>query len=89
MYVCMYVYMYVYIHIYIYIYSRTRFLRAILSKGLITAETLRRFVEAIENMGQQHEGARLVARAWVDAEFKKRLMQDGNRAAAEIGIDAV
>jgi hypothetical protein len=56
---------------------------------LITTDTLRRFVEAIESMGQQHEGARLVARAWVDAEFKQKLLNDGNTAAAELGIDAV
>ena len=31
-------------------------------------------------------GARVVARAWVDAEFKARLLQDGTKAIAELGF---
>lgn len=30
----------------------------------------------------------MVARAWVDADFKARLLEDGNAAARELGIDA-
>jgi nitrile hydratase len=33
-------------------------------------------------------GARLVARAWVDPEFKARLLSDTKAAAQELGIDA-
>jgi nitrile hydratase subunit alpha len=32
-------------------------------------------------------GARVVARAWFDPGYKERLLQDGNAAAAELGID--
>jgi nitrile hydratase subunit alpha len=32
-------------------------------------------------------GARLVARAWTDAEFKARLLSDANAAIAELGLD--
>ena len=36
-----------------------------------------------------HEnGARLVARAWVDPAFKERLLSDTKEAAAELGVDA-
>ena len=33
------------------------------------------------------DGARLVARAWVDAEFKQRLLADARSAALELGLD--
>ena len=33
------------------------------------------------------DGARLVARAWVDPEFKERLLQDARAAALELGLD--
>ena len=32
-------------------------------------------------------GSRIVARAWVDPEFKKRLLADGTAACKELGID--
>ena len=31
-------------------------------------------------------GARVVARAWVDPEYKERLLQDGTKAIAELGF---
>ena len=34
-----------------------------------------------------HRGARVIAHAWVDPEFRKRLLADGKRAVAEFGID--
>ena len=33
-------------------------------------------------------GARIVARAWTDPEFKARLLANGNAAAQELGIMA-
>ena len=33
-----------------------------------------------------HNGARVVARAWVDADFKARLLRDGSAAVAEMGF---
>jgi nitrile hydratase subunit alpha len=41
----------------------------------------------IEAAGSPANGARLVAQAWVDPEFKSRLLSDTNAAAAELGID--
>src|SRR5262249_14879845 len=33
------------------------------------------------------DGARIVARAWVDPEFKQRLLEDAREAALELGLD--
>ena len=32
-------------------------------------------------------GAKMVARAWVDPEYKARMLADGNKAAEELGLD--
>lgn len=32
-------------------------------------------------------GSRLVARAWLDPAFRSRLLEDGNAAVAELGLD--
>ena len=32
-------------------------------------------------------GAKMVARAWVDPEYKQRMLTDGNAAAEEVGLD--
>ena len=54
-------------------------------KGIFTATDVRR---QIEDMDGRHagQGARMVARAWLDAEYKKRMLADGTQAAEEIGI---
>ena len=39
-----------------------------------------------DRIGPTH-GARVVARAWVDSEFKQRLLADGVAACKEMGID--
>jgi nitrile hydratase len=55
-------------------------------KGLISTDEVRRKVE--ENDGVSwHQGSRVVARAWADAEYKKRLLADAKSAAKELGID--
>jgi nitrile hydratase len=70
----------------------TQFAKAViqimLDKGLFTAEELTKAVSAFENLGTNLQGARLVARAWTDPQFKERLLKDANNAAAEIGIGA-
>ncbi|MCW8386488.1 thiocyanate hydrolase subunit gamma [Fluoribacter dumoffii] len=57
-----------------------------IEKGLFSADDHRRFVEWYESIGPMG-GARVVARAWVDPEFKKRLLKDGVAACLEMGID--
>src|SRR5438876_7320924 len=58
----------------------------LIEKGVLTAEAVRRGVEDIEDRTPAL-GARLVARAWVDPDFKSRLLADAPAAARELGID--
>jgi nitrile hydratase subunit alpha len=58
----------------------------LLEKGILSAEEVRRQVENMDNRNPQ-VGARVVARAWLDAGFKQRLLADGNAALTEMGID--
>ncbi len=55
-------------------------------KGIITTDEVRRKVEENEGISP-HQGSRVVVRAWVDPEYKKRLLEDGKAAAEELGID--
>jgi nitrile hydratase len=59
---------------------------ALVEKGLLATDAVDTFLEGIEqNMGP-HNGARVVAKAWVDAEFRERLLADGSAAVAELGL---
>jgi nitrile hydratase len=55
--------------------------------GHLTQEEIARAQEKIDAW-DPGRGAEVVARAWTDADFKKRLLEDGNAALAELGIDA-
>jgi len=55
-------------------------------KGVLTAEQIRRRMEQFDK-DFPTRGVRVIAHAWVDAEFKKRLLADGKAACAEFGID--
>jgi nitrile hydratase alpha subunit len=59
----------------------------LIEKGIITADELRRTIEDIDARDPAM-GARMVARAWLDPEFKARMLKDANAAARELGIDA-
>jgi len=56
-----------------------------IEKGRITADDIRKQIELLDSrspvLGQQ-----LVVRAWTDADFKKRLLENGNAAAEEMDI---
>ncbi|MEN3354695.1 MAG: nitrile hydratase subunit alpha [Betaproteobacteria bacterium] len=56
------------------------------SKGVVTAEQVRLRMEQFEE-DFPYRGSRVVARAWVDPQFKKRLLEDGKAACAEMGVD--
>lgn len=56
----------------------------LIEKGIITAREVSDMVEAWERKSPE-DGAKVVARAWVDPEFKARLLADGNAAVAEMG----
>jgi nitrile hydratase len=58
-----------------------------IEKGVFSGDDLRRVLEIIDSRSPA-DGARVIARAWVDPDFKARLLADTNAAAAELGIDA-
>lgn len=58
----------------------------LVEKSVFSADEMRRQIEA---MDARHPGlgGRLVARAWVDQDFKARALADGSAAAREIGLE--
>ena len=64
---------------------KTRALEALLiEKGLITSAAIDEVVKHYEEDIGPMKGAQVVARAWVNAEYKKRLLGDGRAAVAEL-----
>jgi len=59
----------------------------LLEKGVITEKDIRCQIEYQEARSPAN-GAKLVARAWVDPAFKERFMADPKAVCAEMGIDA-
>ena len=59
---------------------------ALVENGVVAREDLRRRMDWLVSRTPA-DGARLVARAWVDAGFKERLLGDALGAAAELGLD--
>ena len=58
----------------------------LVEKGVVTEEEVAEEVEAMRKRGYER-GARVVARAWVDPEYKKRLLANGTRACEELGLE--
>src|SRR5438034_11513272 len=66
---------------------RTKALEALLvEKGLITTDVIDTVVRAYEQDIGPLNGAKVVARAWVDPAYKQRLLADGTSAIAELGF---
>ena len=57
----------------------------LVEKGLVDRAALDAVVDAYETKIGPRNGARVVARAWVDPAYKKRLMTDASAAIAELG----
>ena len=55
-------------------------------RGLAATEALGELGRLAQVEWGPQNGARIVARAWVDAEFRKRLLADGRAAVAELGF---
>jgi len=65
---------------------RTKALESLLvEKGLVDPAAQDALVDDYENKIGPRNGARIVARAWVDPAYKKRLLEDGGAAVAELG----
>ncbi len=58
----------------------------LVEKGLANPAELDAIIDAFENKVGPHNGARVVARAWHDAEFKRWLLADGAAAIASMGF---
>ena len=68
---------------------RVRALELILTeKGYIDPAALDQIVETFETRIGPHVGAKIVARAWADPEFKARLLADATEAANSLGHDS-
>src|ERR687884_1184242 len=57
----------------------------LVEKGLIGPHEIRRQIEVLDSRTPAL-GAKVVARAWVDPDFRARLLADGRAACEELGI---
>ncbi|MEA3021161.1 MAG: nitrile hydratase subunit alpha [Alphaproteobacteria bacterium] len=65
---------------------RVRALETILTeKGYVDPKALDLIIEAYETKIGPHNGARVVAKAWTDPDFKRCLLEDGSAAIATLG----
>ena len=70
--------------------QRVRALETILTqKGYVDPAALDEIVETYEKRIGPHIGAKLVARAWVDEDFKKELLKDVAIASERIGLTEI
>ena len=68
--------------------KRTWAIQALLvEKGILTADEIRRQIESVDSRTPA-DGAKVIARAWVDPTFKERLLRDAKAAVAELGLDS-
>jgi nitrile hydratase len=58
----------------------------LVEKGLITSDVVDAVVETYERDVGPLNGAKVVARAWVDGAFRERLLDDGTQAIGELGF---
>src|SRR5437867_5963188 len=69
---------------------RVRALESLLiEKKLVSSEAVDRIVGAYEQDIGPHNGAKVVARAWVDPAYRQRLLADGSAAIEELGFGGV
>ncbi len=61
----------------------------LVEKNLIDPKALDAVVELYETKIGPHNGAKVIAKAWTDPEYKQRLLQDGTAAIAELGFSGV
>ena len=61
----------------------------LVDKGLIDPAAVDALIDNYETKVGPRNGARVVARAWVDPEYKARLLADGTAAIAELGYSGI
>jgi nitrile hydratase len=57
----------------------------LVDKGLVDPQALDALIDTYETRVGPRNGARVVARAWVDPAYRKRLLENGGAAIAELG----
>ena len=57
----------------------------LIEKNLVDRQTLDQLVDTYENRVGPKNGARVVARAWTDADYRERLLTDATAAIKEMG----
>jgi nitrile hydratase subunit alpha len=71
-----------------YIVSRVRAIESLLlEKGILAPDAVDRVIARFENDTGPMVGARLVARAWVDPDYRTKLLHDTTSALADFGVD--
>ncbi len=60
----------------------------LVEKGLVDPAALDALIDTFEHKVGPRNGARVVAKAWVDPEYKKRLLADAPSALAEVGYSS-
>jgi len=69
---------------------RVKALESLLTeKGMIDPAALNELIDTYENRIGPRNGAQVVAKAWTDPEYKKRLLADGTPAILELGFSGV
>ncbi|OQP83283.1 nitrile hydratase subunit alpha [Rhizobium rhizosphaerae] len=69
---------------------RVKALESLLTeKGLIDPAALDELVDTYENRVGPRNGALVVAKAWTDPDYRKRLLEDSTAAIAELGFSGV
>lgn len=58
----------------------------LVEKGLLEQETVDAVIERFEKDVGPHNGARVVARAWADPDFRRRLLEDATGAIEQMGL---
>ena len=58
----------------------------LIEKQIATADEIRAEVEMMDNRSPV-QGARVVARAWTDPDYKRLLLEDGNAACEALGLE--
>ena len=67
--------------------ARVRVLEELLvERGVVTRDDVRKRIDWLVSRSPA-DGARLVARAWIDSEFRERRLEDARAAALELGLD--
>ena len=61
----------------------------LIERGLLKAEAVDEVIATYNDRVGPMNGARVVARAWTDPEFKARLLEDGTAAIAGFGFEGV